>query len=348
MLATLSLNSLAQGGGFVSPEVHPDKKVTFRFNARDAKEVKLNTQLLAEPQLMIKDDKGIWSLTIGPVKPDIYPYCFVVDGIQVPDPSNIYIFENERFKNSLVDIPGDEPLIHSMQDVPHGTVSYRYYKSKTLSTTRQLVVYTPPAYDNGKNEKYPVLYLIHGASDTEETWFKVGRVNLILDNLIAQGKAKPMIIVMPYANTAPATGNAFTNDLLNDIIPFTEQNYRVLADRTQRAVAGFSRGGGQTLNAGLLNVDKFAWIGAFAPASNNADFEKQFTEKTLSPEVMNNQLKLLMITSGKEDFLYERVTQFVDILNKNKVKHETFFPSGGHTWMNCKLFISTFAPLLFK
>lgn len=332
----------------ISPEVHTDKTVTFRFKAPDAKEVKLNTQLAAEPLVMTKDENGVWSVTLGPVKPDIYPYCFVADGIQVADPNNVLIFANERFKNSLVDIPGDTPLIHAMQDVRHGNVEYRYYYSQTLGTTRPLVVYTPPGYDPNAKTKYPVLYLIHGATDTEETWFKVGRVNFILDNLIAQGKAKPMIIVMPYANTAPCPREAFTQDLLKDVIPYAEQNFRTLTDRENRAIAGFSRGGGQTLDAGLQNTKLFAWVCAFAPASNNDQFTKYFADKTIDPEVLNQQLKLFWVSCGTEDFLHERVVGFVGLLKKNNIRHEEFFPSGGHTWMNCKLYISKVAPLLFN
>jgi enterochelin esterase family protein len=328
--------------------VHPDKKVTFRFRAPDAKEVKISTQIITEQQLMNKDDNGLWTITLGPVKPDIYPYCFVVDGISVSDPNNVLIFENERFKNSLVDIPGDSPLIHSIQDVPHGTSSYRYYNSKTLGVTRPLVVYTPPDYEQNTGKKYPVLYLIHGATDTEETWFKVGRVNFILDNLIARGKAKPMIIVMPYANPAPAQDNAFIEDLKSDIIPYTEKNYRVFTNREQRAIAGFSRGGSQTLSAGLLNAELFAWVGAMAPAANTAEYEKYFIDKSPDAQLLNKQLKLFWISCGTEDFLYKRVTEFVDLVKKYNIRHETFFPSGGHTWMNCKLYISTFTPMLFK
>ncbi len=339
---------LAQfGQPIISPEVHPDKTVTFRFRAPNANNVTLNTQIVNEALQMTKDERGIWSVTVAPVKPDIYPYSFVVDGIQVSDPNNPLIFANERFKNSLVDIPGDTPLIHAEQNVPHGKIAYRYYKSKTLETTRRMVVYTPPGYEDS-NKKYPVLYLIHGATDTEETWYKVGRINDIMDNLIAQGKAEPMIIVMPYANPAPADRDAFVKDLIADIIPYTEQKYRVLKDREKRAVAGFSRGGGQTLDAGLYNTDLFAWVCAFAPASNSDKISGDLADNKPSSELLNKQLKLLWISCGTEDFLYERVTGLVDILKNSNVEHETFFPSGGHTWMNCKLYISTVAQRLFK
>ena len=347
LILIINQDVFAQRKPIVSPEVHSNKTVTFRFMAPNASNVMLSTQIKEEPQQMTKDANGIWSVTIGPVKPDIYPYFFIVDGVQVSDPNNPLIFANERFKNSLVDIPGDTPLIHAKQNVPHGKIVYRYYNSKTLETTRRMVVYTPPGYE-GNNKKYSVLYLIHGATDTEETWYKVGRINDIMDNLIAQGKAEPMIIVMPYANPAPAARDAFVKDLITDIIPYTEQKYRVLKDREMRAVAGFSRGGGQTLDAGLYNTNLFSWVCAFAPASNNDKIGIDLASGNPSPEQLNKQLKLLWISCGTEDFLHERVTELDELLKKNNVKHEAFFPSGGHTWMNCKLYVSTVAQKLFK
>ncbi len=209
---------------------------------------------------MTKDTAGIWSVTVPPVQPDIYPYSFVVDNVELADPNNTYIFANERFKRSIVDVPGDQPLVHALQNVPHGKISYRYYTSSTLGSTRTLLVYTPPGYNANSNAKYPVLYLIHGGSDTEETWVKVGRANFIADNLIAKKLAKPMIIVMPYGNVRPRPMAEFTKDVINDIIPFIQSNYPVLADSKDRAIAGFSVGGGQTLNIGLTNTDKFAYI----------------------------------------------------------------------------------------
>jgi enterochelin esterase-like enzyme len=346
---TISFEVIAQGQApIISPEVHTDKRVTFRFRAPNATDVKLSTQIVAQPQQMVKDSNGVWSVTIGPADPEIYPYCFVVDGITVSDPNNVTVFANEKFKNSLVEIPGDSPLIHEMQDVPHGVVSYHYYHSDIMGATRPLVIYTPPGYNSSARTKYPVLYLIHGATDTEETWFKVGRINLIIDNLIAQGKAKPMIIVMPYANTAGGPRDAFTRDMIDNIIPFTEKNFRTIANSGSRAIAGFSRGGGQTITVGLLNSELFAYVLPFAPAANAAEFDKLFTEKSPSPELLNQRLKLLWLTSGTEDFLYQRVTDFAGILKKHNIRHETFYPSGGHTWMNCKLFIATAAPMLFR
>ena len=191
-----------RGPFVVSPKVHADKTVTFSYLAPDAHEVLLSGQFAKEPVPMEKGEQGIWSVTVGPIEPDIYPYSFKVDGITVMDPANEAYFPNERFKASLVDIPGDEPLVHALQDVPHGTITYEYYPS-VEGTTGSLVVYTPPGYDEDTDKDYPVFYLISGTTDTEETWFKVGKANLILDNLIAQGKAEPMIIVMPYGRAYP-------------------------------------------------------------------------------------------------------------------------------------------------
>src|SRR6187402_1939341 len=205
----------------ISPDVHPDHSVTFSFLAPNAHEVLLDAQFLVDKKPLTKDANGIWSITVPDIKPDIYPYCFVVDGTSIADPNNTKIFANERFKFSLVDIPGDKPLIPALQNVPHGKISYRLYKSATLNTTRQLLVYTPPGFVANGKKKYPVLYLIHGGSDTEETWTKVGQANFIADNLIAQHKMVPMIIVVPYA----AVGfrkDAIIHEMMNDIIPFTQ------------------------------------------------------------------------------------------------------------------------------
>jgi enterochelin esterase-like enzyme len=337
----------------LSPEVHPDNSVTFRYQAPLAKEVKLEGGMYKEPRLMTKDQDGTWIIKSEPVKPDIYTYCFVVDGIHVMDPNNIKSQPCEEFKYSLVDIPGDIPLIHSMQNVPHGEISYCYYNSKTVGFTRPLVVYTPPGYAQNTTEKYPVLYLFHGSTDTEETWFKVGRVNLILDNLIVQGKAKPMIIAMPYGNPFPQL-DPFKNDsidiqeLIDDLIPFIEHKYRVIDNQEQRAVAGFSRGGRRTLRAGILHSDLFAWACAFSPGINLDEYEKYFSNRSPDPAILNKQLKLLWISCGNEDPRYEQSTRFVELLKKYNIRNETYFPSGDHTWMVSRLFIATIAPLLFR
>ncbi|MDX1942754.1 MAG: alpha/beta hydrolase-fold protein [Saprospiraceae bacterium] len=331
-----------------SPDVHPDHSITFRYFSRNAKSVTLSGEFLSAPVALTKDTSGIWSVTVPPVKPDIYPYSFLVDSVQVADPNNTYIFANERFKRSIVDVPGDKPLVHSLQNVPHGKVSYRYYKSATLGTTRPLLIYTPPGFNVNSKTKYPVLYLIHGGSDTEETWTKVGRANLIADNLIAQGKAKPMIIVMPYGNVRPSPMPDFTKDVINDIIPFVEANYPVHKDSKHRAVAGFSVGGGQTLNIGLTNTDKFAYVCSYAPFTATEEFRQNFTNWTPDAKAMNKKLKLFTISVGTDDFLYESVKQNIAMFQEKKIKLEPLIVSGGHTWMNCKLFLANSLQQVFK
>ncbi|MPR35994.1 esterase [Salmonirosea aquatica] len=331
-----------------SPDVHPDHTITFRYFSKNAQNVTLNGEFLKAPMAMTKDTAGIWSVTVPPVKPDIYPYSFTVDNVQMSDPNNTYIFANERFKRSIVEVPGDQPLVHSLQNVPHGKVSYRYYKSSTLDTTRTLLVYTPPNFDPKAKTQYPVLYLIHGGSDTEETWIKVGRANLIADNLIAQGKAKPMLIVMPYGNVRPAPMADFTKDVVNDIIPFVEANYPVIKDSKGRAVAGFSVGGGQTLNIGLTNPDKFAYVCSYAPYTATEEFKKNFSDWSPNADAMNKQLKLFTVSVGTEDFLYEPVKQNIAMFNEKKINVKPLIVPGGHTWMNCKLYLANTLPQLFK
>ncbi len=343
-----------------SPQIHPDKTVTFQYIASGANDVKLSAQFEKGPVAMTKNASGLWSVTVGHVKPDIYPYSFIVDGIQVMDPGNVDFFPNERFKASLVDIPGDTPLIHSMQDVPHGTITYTSYRSGTMrGMDRPLVVYTPPGYEENPDKKYPVLYLISGTTDTEETWYKVGRANFILDNLIARGKAVPMIIVMPYGNnfieiSGPASPDvipmyqAYSNEIVNDIIPFTENNFRIIPDREHRAIAGFSRGGGQTLWAGLSNTGIFAYICSFSAYLTTEAFEQNFKSFYADPEQTNKEMKLFWLSVGNEDFLYKQAAEFMELLKSKKINTRTLITTGGHTWMNCKLFLSEAAPLLFR
>lgn len=332
----------------VSPEVHSDNSITFRVFARNAQKVYLDAEFLKGRVLMTKDETGVWSIKTDPIKPDIYPYSFWIDSIQVADPNNTLIFANENFKRSLVDVVGKEPLIHSLQNVPHGKISYRYYDSKTLGTTRTLLIYTPPGFDMSGKTKYPVLYLIHGGSDTEETWTKVGRANLIADNLIAQGEAKPMIIVMPYGNVRPKPMPDFTKDVINDIIPFIESNYPVYTDSKNRAVAGFSVGGGQTLNIGLTNTDKFAYICSYAPYTATEEFRKNFSNWTPDASLINSRLKLFTLSVGTEDFLFESVKQNAAMFKEKGLNFQLDIVDGGHTWMNCKLYLATTLPQLFR
>lgn len=361
LVLALALNASAQPSRapqLQSPVVHPDRKVTFSVRAPNAQKVELSGQFQKGNQPLTKDTNGVWSITVGPIEPNLYPYNFVIDGIGVADSANQDLFPNERFKPSLVDVPGDQPSLHSVQNVPHGEMSYHFYESKTLKRTRPLVIYTPPGYRAG-TDKYPVLYLVSGTTDTEETWFRAGRMNFILDNLIAQKKAVPMIVVMPYGNMmggapAPNTPQAadmyrvFNDELLGNILPFVETNFRVLADREKRAIAGFSRGGGQSLFTAFNNVDKFAWIGSYAAYLTPEVCNKHFPDLVSKPEETNRQLKLLWLGVGTEDFLYKQATEFDQFLKDKKIDHQSLVTGGGHTWMNARHYLAETLQLFFK
>ena len=348
--------------GVVSPEYNADGSVTFRCQAPDAKEVKLDCQMLAQAAPMYKGENGVWTITVTPGKPDIYPYCFLVDGMQVADPNNMFIFPNEGFKNSLADVRGTVPSVQDIRDVPHGKVSYRYYHSTTCNSDRVMCVYTPAGYDPNGKEKLPVLYLIHGMTDTYETWFKVGHVNNILDNLIADGKARRMIVVMPYANPYPEMirqGKAerydsmgtdiVTNEIMKDVKPFIEANYKVKTSAADRAVAGFSLGGRQALACGLGNPKSFQYVCAMAPAIFGEEYKTNFSNGTYAPlaDVKKN-VKFLWLGTGTSDFLIEASRGLDAYLNEQGVKHTFYTPDGGHTWMNCRDYLTQIAQKLFK
>ena len=348
--------------GVVSPDCHADGSVTFRFRAPEASSVLLDCQMFSEHKPMTKDENGVWSITVTPEKPNIYPYAFIVDGTQTADPNNMFIFPNEKFKYSLVDVRGAEPSVQDIQDVPHGKVSYRYYHSTTCGFDRPMCVYTPAGYDPAGSEKLPVLYLIHGMTDTYETWFKVGHVNIILDNLIAQGLAKRMIIAMPYANPYPemmlrGLADAYdpmgtdivTSEILNDVKPFIEANYNVLTDSANRAIAGFSLGGRQTLACGLGNPQYFQYVCAMAPALFGDEYSANFKNGVYAPvKKIKKNVKFLWLGTGSDDFLINESHGLDESMTKLGLKHEFYNPDGGHTWMNCRDYITRIAKELFK
>ncbi len=357
------LAGYSQGVGarqdFNSPEYHNDGKVTFKFRAPQAKEVKLNAQFSRTQMPMEKDTNGVWSITVGPVEPDMYPYAFNVDGISVADPKNQDLFPNEGFQNSIVEIKGPKADVHTVKNVPHGKVTYSYYSNPELGE-RRVVVYTPPSYDPTSAKTYPVLYLLHGTTDTEETWTKVGRANIILDNLIAAGKAKDMIIVMPYGRAYPViTKNSgslrnwenlqeFKKDFFNHLMPFVESQYKIKKDKNSRAIAGFSGGGGTSLYFGLNNPDTFAWVCGFAPGMLKNEFDRNNEVAFKDPMATNKNLKLFWIGVGKDDMLYSVIKDYMVVLDEKKIKYESFVSEGGHTWMNCKLFLTEIAQKLFQ
>jgi enterochelin esterase family protein len=340
-----------------SCEVHPDRTVTFRLRAPDATDVKVGGDFVQGASALQKGDDGVWSVTLGPLNPAIYSYTFRIQGVSVLDPVNPMIKRGERTSESLFEVPAEAPLPYDMQASPHGTVHENWYQSKSLNAWRRIDVYTPPGYEAGK-ATYPVLYLLHGSGDTESGWVSIGRANLILDNLIAAGKAKPMIVVMPYGRArqdvylgaaVPQTDpKAFENDLLQDVMPYAEKLYRISAKPADRAIAGLSMGGGQALNVGLHHLDIFHSIGAFSAALRTQTMDEQYKEILADPAGTNKRLRVFYIACGKTDSLFEPAQAFHETLTKKEIRH-TFAPSEeGHVWRNWRNYLADFAPQLFR
>jgi enterochelin esterase family protein len=304
-------------------------------------------------------ENGMWALTVGPLNPAIYSYSFLVDGVRVMDPVNPLIQLGERSSSSMFEVPAASSAAYDIQPVPHGTVHINWYDSKTVNAPRGLYIYTPPGYETGA-ARYPVLYLLHGSGDTENGWVTIGRANLILDNLIAAGKAKPMLIVMPYGRALPDVyvsplpaapnppNTAFGADLLEDVIPYVETHYRASAKADDRALAGLSMGGGQTLQIGLSHLDMFHSIGAFSAGIRNQNPEEAYKGVFSDPAAANKKLKVFYIACGKADALFPASQALSDALVKANLKH-TFAPSEeGHVWRNWRAYLAEFAPMLFR
>jgi len=347
----------------VSPELQNDGRVTFRFNAPNAAKVEVSIEGQAQPVAMQKDDKGTWTVTVGPYDPDIYGYSIVQDGQPLIDPSNPLMKPNLLFTQSAVHIPGQATAAWEVNDIPHGELHHHFFHSKTANENRDFYVYTPPSYDARGKQQYPVLYLLHGFSDDASGWTAVGRANVILDNLIHQGKAKPMIVVMPLGygdmevirrgwtswqdkELAWRNFTKFTDILLEEVIPQVEQSYRVKKDRGSRAIAGLSMGGAESLFTGLNHQDKFAWIGAFSSGGiDNRDFASEFPGA--DPNT-NKQIKLLWIACGTEDRLIQINRQFKSWLKDKGVQYTDVETPGMHTWMVWRRNLTNLAPLLFR
>ena len=348
----------------VSPEVHADRTVTFRLRAPDAKRVTVSGEWPGGAKDLTKDEQGVWSVTVGPLAPDLYGYGFSVDGFRTLDPSNRDVKPMRSPTTSILEVPGTPPLPHEFTDVPHGVVRTHLYRSKSLDKRRGLCVYTPPGYDQKPDARYPVLYLFHGSGDNEATWTALGRAHLILDTLVAAGKAKPMLIVMPDGHAAtqqppgagagPSAGEAgrnrnveaFGRDLLEDVIPFVERNYRVLPGPQSRAIVGLSMGGGQSLAIGLNHPELFAYVGGMSSAVRQPEAT---VGKALSdPKAANEKFKLVWVACGKDDFLIEANRQFSDLLKQRGVKHQFVETEGNHSWPVWRRYLAEFAPLLFQ
>ncbi len=345
-----------------SPEVQADGRVTFRLRAPGAQEVVLNRDG-APPVAMTKDEQGIWSVTTEPLTPDIYSYTFRVDGLSLADPTNPLIKPSVAGGNqSLVHVPGPASLPWQRNDVPQGVIHRHFFKSGIIGDQREFYVYTPPGYNPNSATRYPVLYLLHGMTDDASAWTTAGRAHIILDNLIAQGKARPMLVVNPlgYGTPNPATdfgavrdparrqksADNFSASVLNEIIPQVENAYRVIKDRQARAITGLSMGGAQSLSIGLNHPERFAWVGSFSGA-----FVMLGEPAKALPAVdarINGQTRLLWIACGSEDFLLNSNRSYRDWLKKQGVQFTYVEPPGGHTWMVWRRNLAEFAPLLFR
>ncbi|MEW6306928.1 MAG: alpha/beta hydrolase-fold protein [Verrucomicrobiota bacterium] len=337
-----------------SPEISADRTVTFRLRAPQAREVAVQGQWASGRTALAKDDQGVWRATTGPIEPGLYEYSFVVDGLQMIDPANPNIKPMRAPRTSMLEIAGHPPLLHEFQDVPHGAVTMHSYFSKSLGKRRGLYVYTPPGYGKDTKARYPVMFLFHGSGDNEACWTVHGRAHWILDNLIAQGKAKPMVVVMPDGHAVERRTDedrnrnidSFGQDLLQDVLPLVEANYRVRTDREGRAIVGLSMGGGQSLTVGLNNLHKFAWVGGFSSAVREP--ETTLPGALAKPAETNKQLKLLWIGCGKDDFLLKANQDFVALLKDKGIAHVYRETDGNHSWPVWRRYLAEFAPLVFQ
>jgi enterochelin esterase family protein len=339
-----------------SPEVHPDRRVTFRLYAPKATEVTVSGEFEvgAPAHKLTRDAQGIWSVTVGPFAPEIYEYDFIVDGVQMLDPRNPVVKYNRgpAAISSLLDIAGNSPRPFDVRPVAHGKIDIRYYDSKTTRQTRRVHVYTPPNYER-TTSRLPVLYLLHGGDGDDSVWTAFGRAHVVLDNLIADKTIPPMIVVMPngYAYgwdsgvAADKQQADFQKDLVDDLIPFVQANYRASSNRKDRALAGLSRGGGQTLSIGLRHLNLFSRLGVFSAGSNNP--QEAFKDVAARAKQVNEQLDLLWIGCGTDDFALPGAKRLDEFLTANGIEHTFRTTSGEHTWIVWRQYLKELAPLLW-
>ena len=344
----------------VSPEINGDK-TTFRLSANYATIVNLVGAWMENPYgagvPMVKGDHGVWELTIDTPSPEIYTYSFIVDGVMMSDPLNVFVQRDGSRYLSMLLVPGErtENYVEANQ---HGTVQSRWYTSSILGIDRRLTVYTPYGYEANPKKKYPVLYLLHGAGGDEEAWISMGRTAQILDNLIEKGLAEPMICVMPNGNPNQraaqtlglpetemdwrdqANRDAYVKSLCEEIVPFIEKNFRAIAKPASRAISGLSMGGGHTITASNLYPEMFDYICPLS-AAGQSTAEQIATLKAAG-------VKLYFLACGTTDFLYEGSVALDKTLTEQGLDHIFYQSDGGHVWSNWRLYLNTFAPLLFK
>lgn len=378
-LGSFAQQALGRGSRIVSPQVNEDNSVTFRLVAPKAVKVQVKGDFLPAEGIDSKEvptiaemteKNGVWEYTTKPLASELYSYSFIVDGLKTLDPSNVYINRDVASTMNIFIVGGGCGDYYKVNDVPHGTVSKVWYDSPTLNLTRRMTVYTPAGYDKNKKQKYPVFYLLHGAGGDEEAWMDLGRTSQILDNLIAQGKAEPMIVVMTNGNAgevaAPGEGpegfrqasskqrgmmdGAFEMSF-KDVISYIESNYRVYKDKKHRAIAGLSMGGYHSMHISKYYPDTFDYVGLFSAAA-------RFHEKSESPVYQNEKEQiaaqfakkpaLYWIAIGKDDFLYEENVKYRQFLDEKGFGYEYFENGEGHIWRNWRIYLTMFVPRLFK
>jgi enterochelin esterase family protein len=360
-LVLLGASALAQfQAPLKSPEVHADKRVTFRLKAPNAKEVFVAREGTSRVA-MAKGEDGIWTLTAEGWEPDIYGYTFVVDGVSMIDPGNPWMKTNLLNLSNMVHIPGDTPLPWEPRDVPKGALHRHFYKSAAAEDSREFFVYTPPGYDPAGKTRYPVLYLLHGYSDDASGWSVVGQAHVILDNLIAEKKAKPMLVVMPLGygtmevirdprnafrdpNMMEKNFGRFRTALLDEVIPQVEAAYRVDTNKKARALAGLSMGGAETLFTALNYPDRFQHVAAFSFGGLPQNFAPLFPKLT---DAVNAQFSSIYIACGVDDRLIGINRQFSAWLKEKNIQHEFVETPGAHTWMVWRRNLATVASRIF-
>lgn len=375
--------ALFEGQQITSPEIHNDNSVTFSVLAPDSDLVQLTGDFLPTVKMqtpfgemdapgkadLVKDEKGVWTYKTKTLSPELYSYSFIVDGLTINDPNNPFLIRDVASVTNIFIIGGGHADLYKVNDVSHGTVASRWYDSSGLGMDRKLTVYTPPGYENS-NEKYPVLYLLHGAGGDENAWVELGRTGQIMDNLIAQNKAKPMIVVMPNGNVsqdaapgegsdgfykpqfmAPKTMNGSYEESFMDIINFVESNYQVFSDKQHRAVAGLSMGGFHSMHISRYFPNTFDYVGLFSaaimPREDATANVYSDIDGTLKKQ-MENGYKLYWIAIGKTDFLYDANKEFRKKLDNMNMKYTYKETNGGHIWRNWRIYLSEFAPKLFQ
>ena len=373
--SSFSQQALFGGTNITSPEINADNSVTFRFQAADAKEVKISGDWMPAKgytpgsEIMTKGDKGIWTFTTAVLPSDLYSYSFIVDGIKCTDPNNVYMIRDVASVTNVLIIGGGKADLYKVNNVPHGSVTRRWYNSPSLGINRRITIYTPAGYEKS-TVKYPVLYLLHGMGGDEEAWINLGRTSQILDNLIAQGKAKPMLVVMPNGNVVqeaapgesslgfykptmqlPNTMDGRYEETFKDIIAFVESNYNVITSKSGRAIAGLSMGGFHSLHISRYYPDTFDYIGLFSaaiiPDAKVTSKVYDNLDATLKQQLTNGY-KLYWIGIGKTDFLFKYNEEFRKKLDSLKMPFEYRESEGGHTWTNWRVYLSEFVPKLFK